>query len=391
MTTIQTPEITPVQTCAEAVLSVRGLGIALPDAADRSHAVRDLSFELRRGQTLCLVGESGSGKSMTALALMGLLGPALRVETGQALFEGQNLLALPERARRRLSGRRIAMIFQEPMASLNPAQRIETQVAEVFRLHTDLPRAEVRARVLRLAGAPAAAPAPAEDTAAAPGAKPAPAPAPHPTYKAELPADYEDKVAANKAALTDLRMRFDNGEVDAAEYHAKLDELQEQRADLREAKTRAQVASEMQEQAEAGAWLSAINTFVADAATKPELGLVDYAKDQAKAADLDVFVKALAAAPENAAKPHRWFLEEGHRRVVALHGIATAKPAAAAPTTRKPDASAVVTNLADLPGGGGDADPVGDEFAELDKLTGLDYERELGRLSPEKRERYLRG
>ncbi|WP_375574836.1 dipeptide ABC transporter ATP-binding protein [Paracidovorax oryzae] len=150
MTTIQTPEITPVQTCAEAVLSVRGLGIALPDAADRSHAVRDLSFELRRGQTLCLVGESGSGKSMTALALMGLLGPALRVETGQALFEGQNLLALPERARRRLSGRRIAMIFQEPMASLNPAQRIETQVAEVFRLHTDLPRAEVRARVLRL-------------------------------------------------------------------------------------------------------------------------------------------------------------------------------------------------------------------------------------------------
>ena len=237
--------------------------------------------------------------------------------------------------------------------------------------------------------APAAAPAPAEDATAA--ARPAPAPAPHPTYKAELPADYEDQVAANKAALTDLRKKFDDGEVDAAEYHAKLDELQEQRADLREAKTRAQVASEMQEQAEAGAWLSAINTFVADAATKPELGLVDYAKDQAKAADLDVFVKALAAAPDNAAKPHRWFLEEGHRRVVALHGIATAKPAAAATATRKPDASAVVTNLADLPGGGGEADPVGDEFAELDKLTGLDYERELGRLSPEKRERYLRG
>ncbi|AVS62295.1 ABC transporter ATP-binding protein [Paracidovorax avenae] len=150
MTKTKIPETTPVQTCAEAVLSVRGLGITLPGAADRSHAVRDLSFELRRGQTLCLVGESGSGKSMTALALMGLLDPALRIETGQALFEQQNLLALPERARRRLSGRRIAMIFQEPMASLNPAQRIETQVAEVFRLHTDLPRAEVRMRVLRL-------------------------------------------------------------------------------------------------------------------------------------------------------------------------------------------------------------------------------------------------
>ncbi|PVY67213.1 hypothetical protein C8E08_4648 [Paracidovorax citrulli] len=115
---------------------------------------------------------------------------------------------------------------------------------------------------------------------------------------------------------------------------------------------------------------------------------MDYAKDHAKAADLDMFLKVLAAAPENAAKPYHWFLEEGHRRVVALHGIATAKPAAVAPATRKPDASAVVTNLADLPGGGGDADPVGDEFAELDKLTGLDYERELGRLSSEKRERY---
>ncbi|MVT36778.1 hypothetical protein GO497_02820 [Acidovorax citrulli] len=239
------------------------------------------------------------------------------------------------------------------------------------------------------APAPAAAPAPAEDAAAVPGAKPAPAPAPHPTYKAELPADYDDKVAANKAALTDLRTKFDNGEVDASEYHAKLDELQEQRADLREAKTRAQVAREMQEQAESNAWVSAINTFVTDAATKAELGLVDYAKDQAKAADLDVFVKALAAAPENAAKPHRWFLEEGHKRVVALHGIATGKTAAPAP--RKPDASAVVTNLADVPGGGGDADPSGDEFSDLDKLSGLEYERALAGLSPDKRERYLRG
>ncbi|ABM32986.1 hypothetical protein QRO11_11645 [Paracidovorax citrulli] len=122
------------------------------------------------------------------------------------------------------------------------------------------------------ASAPAAAPASAEGGAATVGARPAPAPAPHPTYMAELPADYDAQVAANKAALTDLRTKFDDGAVDAAEYHGKLDELQEQRADLREAKTRAQVASEMREQAEAGAWLSAINTLAADAATKPELG-----------------------------------------------------------------------------------------------------------------------
>ncbi|MDH0423492.1 hypothetical protein N7405_29345, partial [Delftia tsuruhatensis] len=87
-------------------------------------------------------------------------------------------------------------------------------------------------------------------------------------------------------------------------------------------------------------------------------------------------------------KPMRWFLEEGHRRVVALHGIATTKKPA--DVRRKPDASAVVTNLADVPGGAGDADPVSDEFAELDKLTGLDYERALGRLSEDKRAQYLR-
>jgi len=96
-------------------------------------------------------------------------------------------------------------------------------------------------------------------------------------------------------------------------------------------------------------------------------------------------VRALGAAPGNEHKPMRWFLEEGHRRVVALHGIATTKKPA--DVQRKPDASAVVTNLADVPGGAGDADPVSDEFAELE---GLAYERALAAMSEEKRDRYNR-
>ena len=114
---------------------------------------------------------------------------------------------------------------------------------------------------------------------------------------------------------------------------------------------------------------------------------MDYRKDLEKQADLDTFVKALAAVPANVDKPSRWFLEEAHKRVVALHGIPTSKKPADN-GKRKADASEVVTNLADVPGGVGDTDPIGDEFAELDKLVGPEYERELAKLSPEKREQY---
>ena len=144
----------------------------------------------------------------------------------------------------------------------------------------------------------------------------------------------------------------------------------------------------MREQSAQEAWTGTINGFMDDAAKNGEMGMVDYRKDEAKQRDLDAMVRALAAAPGNENKPMRWFLEEGHRRVVALHGIATTKKPA--DLHRRPDASAVVTSLADVPGGAGDADPVSDEFAELDKLEGLDYERALGRLSEDKRAQYLR-
>src|SRR5262249_21732333 len=98
----------------------------------------------------CVVGESGSGKSMTASAVMRLLPPGTGIASGRILFEGQDLAVLPESAMRRIRGARIGMIFQDPMTALNPIKRIGRQIAEVFRLHTNLGRDEVRARVLAL-------------------------------------------------------------------------------------------------------------------------------------------------------------------------------------------------------------------------------------------------
>ncbi|WP_448677190.1 hypothetical protein [Delftia acidovorans] len=244
------------------------------------------------------------------------------------------------------------------------------------------------------AAAPTAAPAaaPAEPTDAT---QPTDAPAPNPQtapqaggYRAELPADYDAQVKANKDAVAAARAKFNEGELEQTELDAELDRLQDERDTLRDLKTRATVSAEMQQQSTHQAWNNTINTFFEEAAQSAELGIVDYRKDAAKQADLDAMVRALGAAPGNEHKPMRWFLEEGHRRVVALHGIATTKKPA--DVRRKPDASAVVTNLADVPGGAGDADPVSDEFAELDKLTGLDYERALAGMSEEKRERYNR-
>jgi peptide/nickel transport system ATP-binding protein len=98
--------------------------------------VEDLSFDLNPGETLCIAGESGSGKSMTSLSIMGLLPqPMARVAGGQVLLEGRDLLALPERQMRRVRGGEIAMIFQEPMTSLNPVMSVGRQIKEAIRAH----------------------------------------------------------------------------------------------------------------------------------------------------------------------------------------------------------------------------------------------------------------
>ena len=119
------------------MLDVAGLSVTFATARGALRAVDGVDFSLAAGRTLAVVGESGCGKSVTALALMGLLGGNARVE-GQLRFEGRDLLTLPEAERRRLRGGAMAMIFQEPMTSLNPAFTAGEQVAEALRVHEGL-------------------------------------------------------------------------------------------------------------------------------------------------------------------------------------------------------------------------------------------------------------
>ncbi|GGM02888.1 ABC transporter ATP-binding protein [Pseudooceanicola nanhaiensis] len=135
---------------SDPVLSVEDLTIGLPEGADRAHAVEDVSLALAKGEILCVVGESGSGKSMTANALMGLLPPGVTVRTGRAMFEGRDILSLPEPQKQAMRGERIAMIFQEPMTALNPLMRIGEQIAEVYAAHDRYSTSERKKRALDL-------------------------------------------------------------------------------------------------------------------------------------------------------------------------------------------------------------------------------------------------
>jgi peptide/nickel transport system ATP-binding protein len=136
---------------AEAVLSIEQLSLVLPAGGDRALAVEAVSLALHPQQILCVVGESGSGKSVCASAVMGLLPKEIRPVGGTIRFEGRDLLSLPEVEWRTLRGRRIAMIFQEPMTALNPVIRIGDQIMEAFEAHGQLTAAERRACTRALA------------------------------------------------------------------------------------------------------------------------------------------------------------------------------------------------------------------------------------------------
>jgi peptide/nickel transport system ATP-binding protein len=117
------------------LVEVRNLNVALPPGADRPLAVEDVSLEVGRNQIVCIVGESGSGKSLTAHAMMGLLPRGVSAIGGSIYFDGVDLLKEPPEAMRKRRGRDIAMIFQDPMAALNPVVAIGRQVTEQIRAH----------------------------------------------------------------------------------------------------------------------------------------------------------------------------------------------------------------------------------------------------------------
>jgi oligopeptide/dipeptide ABC transporter ATP-binding protein len=135
-----------------ALLEVRDLRVSFPDrVAGRIHPVDGVSFAIERGKTLALVGESGCGKSLTSLALLRLVPPPGRIDNGSAVsLDGTDVLALKGDALRQVRGRRIAMIFQDPMTSLNPVFRIGDQITEVIHAHFDVSRQDARAQAVAL-------------------------------------------------------------------------------------------------------------------------------------------------------------------------------------------------------------------------------------------------
>jgi peptide/nickel transport system ATP-binding protein len=144
----------PADTASEdgspALLAVRDLRVSFETSRGPIEAVRGVSFDVGPGEVVALVGESGSGKSVSALALMGLLPEATARVAGSVTFEGRNLLELGDREMRKVRGRQISMIFQEPMTSLNPVLTVGLQITEALHTHLDMSDEQARARAVEL-------------------------------------------------------------------------------------------------------------------------------------------------------------------------------------------------------------------------------------------------
>ena len=133
------------------VLSVEGLKVYFRSEGEVARAVDGVDFEVRRRETVCLVGESGCGKTVSALSIMGLIPrPPGEVSGDRILFGGENLLDLNEGRMQHVRGRRIGMVFQEPLTSLNPVFTIGEQISEPLRFHESLPESDIRQRSVQL-------------------------------------------------------------------------------------------------------------------------------------------------------------------------------------------------------------------------------------------------
>jgi microcin C transport system ATP-binding protein len=132
------------------LVDVRNLSVAFGDGADATRVVNGVSFHIEKGEIVALVGESGSGKTVSAMSILQLLPASASYPTGEILFEGKDILKANEAQLRAIRGKRISMIFQEPMTTLNPLHTIEVQVGEIIKLHQKLSDNDTRARVVEL-------------------------------------------------------------------------------------------------------------------------------------------------------------------------------------------------------------------------------------------------
>jgi peptide/nickel transport system ATP-binding protein len=135
---------------ADVALSVHDLSVSLPEGMERAYAVENISFDLRRGQILCIIGESGSGKSVTANAIMGLLPKAIRISSGAIHLDELNIVGLSSDKLRSLRGRVVSMIFQDPLSALNPLMTVGAQIEEVMAAHDVGTPASRRSRTIDL-------------------------------------------------------------------------------------------------------------------------------------------------------------------------------------------------------------------------------------------------
>ncbi len=225
---------------------------------------------------------------------------------------------------------------------------------------------------------------------------------PVPRYEARLPDDFDAQVKALADKELSLKQQFKAGEIEFDEFEQARSDLFVQREQLTIARTKAEISQEMNAQTAEQLWVHAVNQFMSDTAKlSGAAGGIDYRKDSEKASDLDGFVRSLAARSEHAHQSMAWFLTEAHKRVLALHGIATKTPAdqttdsdsAAKPPVksvdRKPPLDIAPKTLAMIPGGDGPGDVDG-EFADVLALEGLAYEQAIARMSSTERERFLR-
>ena len=135
------------------ILQVKDLTVSFNAFAGKVQAVRGVSFDLNKGETLCIVGESGSGKSVTNKAIMGILSKNAVIDRGEILYDGMDLTKLTEEQFCQLRGKRIAMVFQDPLSALNPIMKVGKQITETLCVHQKLSHEQAKKRALELMAA----------------------------------------------------------------------------------------------------------------------------------------------------------------------------------------------------------------------------------------------